>query len=383
MEKRKALASLALFGVLAGLLLFGFGGLGMASGASAQSFNNVQVSLQTQNSTDNYFAVDVYNSTGGLVASSQSQYPAFSFELPSSSYIFTATALYSSSSYSGYYGSQDTEYGYQSQQVSTSSTLTISTQKLSDISQTRISVQVNFANGTAVSGAAVSTQALGSYYYWGNNFTMWNQTNSEGNVTLTVPNVPVEINAWDWVYVNLPSSVTTVHTTVAGQPINVTVYWEPMYVPFSGTALIIPPQSSTQITLKYTPEQNYCLPIAEGAPAASNAPAKGTNSISSSGNAILPCYFYGITASSSASQGSGGGTASPQVGSSNGIASPSLLPATQAPQSSIGSGPNSSSPPSLLDAEIEVGVGIAAAISAISLFAFLMIRRTQRQKGPF
>ncbi len=356
--------------------------MGLASAVSAPTFNNVQVSLQMQNSTDNYFAVDVYNSTGGLVASSQSQYPAFSFELPSSSYIFTATALYSSSSYSGYYGSQDMEYGYQSQQVSSSSSLTISTQKVSDISSTHISVQLSLPNGSAASGASVSAQALGSYYYWGNNFAMWNQTNSAGIATLTVPNVPVEINAWDWVYVNLPSSVTTVHTTVAGQPINVTVYWAPMYVPFSGTALIIPPQFSAQITLKYTPYQNYCLPIAEGAPATANAPTQGASSIPASSSAIMPCYFYGMgAASSTSSPSSNGGSATPQLGSNNGLASPSLLPASQTPQVSVGAGSNLSPSASLLDTEIEIGAMIVVAVSLIGVFTFLMIRRMQRQKG--
>jgi hypothetical protein len=389
-SRSRALASLAILGVLGGLFLLGFGGLAMASAVTGPSFNNIQISLQAQNSTDNYFAVDVYNSTGGLVASSQSQYPAFSFELPSASYIFAATSLYSSSTYTGYYGAQDMEYGYQSLAVSSSSSITITTQKLSSITSTRISIQVNFPNGTAAKGAAVSAQALGSYYYWGSNFNMWNQTNSSGVAVLTVPNVPVEVNSYDWVYVNIPSSVTTIQTTVAGQPINVTVYYEPMYVPFSGSTLIIPPQTSGQITLKYTPYQNYCYPVEYGASAsAANAPAQGKASTSSSGAAIVPCYFYGSgtaqSPTSASPSGSGAGqsgiAASPQLGINNQAASPSLLPSNQAPQQSLGGASNLGASSNPLDTEIEVGAAIAVGVSVIGAFAFFMVRKMQKLKG--
>ncbi len=77
----------------------------------------------------NAFSMSVYNSTGGIVASSESPYPAFSFELPSGNYLFTAIAgsdnyvisppiaLGATASGSstvlprGYYGYQE-EYGY-------------------------------------------------------------------------------------------------------------------------------------------------------------------------------------------------------------------------------------------------------------------------------
>jgi preprotein translocase subunit SecF len=58
--------------------------------------------------------------------------------------------------------------------------------------------------------------------------------------------------------VNIPKSVTTVTTTVGGQPVNVTVYWQPNYVELTGSALIIPPSTSAHMTLQVE-QQNYVL----------------------------------------------------------------------------------------------------------------------------
>src|SRR5579864_7174186 len=68
------------------------GGSRITSAASDQTYNNVQIFVSPQNSTLDTFSVSAYNSTGGLVASSQSSYPAFSFELPSGEFLFAVTA---------------------------------------------------------------------------------------------------------------------------------------------------------------------------------------------------------------------------------------------------------------------------------------------------
>src|SRR5580704_10297353 len=68
------------------------GGSSIASAATAQTYNNVQIFVSPQNSTLDTFSVSAYNSTGGLVASSQSSYPTFSFELPSGEFLFAVTA---------------------------------------------------------------------------------------------------------------------------------------------------------------------------------------------------------------------------------------------------------------------------------------------------
>ena len=82
--------TLSILVLFAGLGILG--GSRITSAASDQTYNNVQIFVSPQNSTLDTFSVSAYNSTGGLVASSQSSYPAFSFELPSGEFLFTVTA---------------------------------------------------------------------------------------------------------------------------------------------------------------------------------------------------------------------------------------------------------------------------------------------------
>src|SRR5208283_5578887 len=64
------------------------------------AFDNVQVSVLTAGNLRNYtYSVSVYNTTGGLVASYQSEYAAAAFELPSGTYVFAATATEQQSLY--------------------------------------------------------------------------------------------------------------------------------------------------------------------------------------------------------------------------------------------------------------------------------------------
>ncbi len=393
---RKTVLSVALASILASFLVIGLGGFAVssASGTSGTSYNNVQVFLQTQNSTDNFFILGVYNSTGTLIAGAQSQYPAFSFELPEGNYIFATTAISQSSQYP-YWGSSypSMEYGYLSEKISGATSLNLATQKISDIPQTKIAVQVNYANGSAASGASVSAATLGSYYWWGNNFVMWNQTGPDGSTTLTVPSVPVEISAWAWVLVNLPTNQTTVQTTVAGEPVNVTVYWQPMYVGLSGSGLVVPPQSSAQITLHYTPQRNYCYyPYGEGvAYATGTAKAVGASSqvnsgyAQPSGIASIPCIYgggpvaYGASVRNGAPQPySGPQNSGPfiQYGT-NGIVPSTFPPANQVPVQNVS---NTLGSTTAIDTELTIGIVIAISFSAISLLAVLLNRRIKGQK---
>jgi hypothetical protein len=58
---------------------------------------------------------------------------------------------------------------------------------------------------------------------------------------------------------------------VAGEEVNVTVYWQPMYVGLAGSALVVPPDDNASITL-HAQQPNYwatpfgviILPVAGG-----------------------------------------------------------------------------------------------------------------------
>src|SRR3989442_1571537 len=183
------------------LLLLTSGGATLAQPpAAATSYNQVQVKVQTANALNATYIGTVYNSSGYMEATVQSRYPVFSFDLPSSNVTITASYL----------------------------------------------------NGTAASGASVSAYIVGEWYWWGNSnnrLVLWGQTDKTGKVDLIVPSVPVEVSAWAWLPVNLPSHQTTVQTTVGGEKVNVTVYWQPTYVGLAGSALIIPPKTGASITL--------------------------------------------------------------------------------------------------------------------------------------
>jgi len=260
-----------------------FAGLGILGGrvtsaSTAQSYNNVQIFVSPRNSTLDTFSVSAYNSTGGLVATSQSSYPAFSFELPSGEFLFAVTASSSNgygtpgpiaySSAQGPSGSSGIampvkynnpeEYGYVLANVTSSQTLHISTIQIQNMTTTKITVTAKFANGTAAAGTYIDASIVGGGYWYSpdNSITMNGQSGSDGVVTLQVPNVPLEITGWNWISVNLPTNQTTTQVTIGGQPVNVTVYWQPTYVGLAGSALIIPPSTSATITMK-AQQPNY------------------------------------------------------------------------------------------------------------------------------
>src|SRR2546427_5221593 len=87
------------------LLLLTSGGATLAQPpAAATSYNQVQVKVQTANALNATYIGTVYNSSGYMEATVQSRYPVFSFDLPSSTYLFAVTALQQSVSRCPLYG---------------------------------------------------------------------------------------------------------------------------------------------------------------------------------------------------------------------------------------------------------------------------------------
>lgn len=241
-----------------GLLFLLGGGLFAIPSAASVQYHNVQIFLQTQSQDGNTYTLAAYESNGTLISNTQSQYPAFSLELPSGTYLFAASVVNKSSTYYWYYTTS--EYGYSVQQISGDATINLQTQELSNIPTRSISINTQFVNGSAMSGASVYASVVGMSY-WSSMYSdkllaLSNQT-SNGVATLQVPDLPVEVTAWNWVQVQLPSNETTVQKNIGGQTINVTVYWQPMYLGLSGSAVIIPPQNSAQITLYANLQPNY------------------------------------------------------------------------------------------------------------------------------
>jgi hypothetical protein len=263
-QRRFKLVSVAGATLFAAALLFSnFGAFTPSRADSSIAYNNVQVFLTPQAASGTLtYTLSVYNSSGSLVSNSQSEYPAFSLELPSANYLFAATIANSSNSlyYYNYYTTN--EYGYQLVQVSSSTTLSIATKPIQDISTQQIKVHTQFVNGSAISGASVSGSVVGLYYWWPFaspyiSINMWNQTDSNGDAVITVPSLPIIVNAWDWVQVNLPTNETTVQRVIGGQTVNVTVYWQPTYVGLSGSVLVVPPSNSASITLYAIEQPSY------------------------------------------------------------------------------------------------------------------------------
>jgi hypothetical protein len=281
--------------------------IGVAPGRAATtgtSYDNVQVLIQTSNSTfTGSYSVTAYNSTGYPLVTYQTPYPAASFELPSGSYIFTATATAqytygcavpggvtpveaggpsaSSSGSSGgpaiivdpcmpaYTGS---EYGYAVQQVSGPTTVTVSAKPMTTFPTTAIKVHVSYANGTAASGAILYASVLGGQGYGvessGSASNVPGQIGNNGTATLIVPVAPVEVTAWSWVPVNVPVNGSTMQVTIGGQAVNVSVNWQPAYVGLAGSLLIIPPQTGGNITLQLQQPTYWVTPYGVQTPTA-------------------------------------------------------------------------------------------------------------------
>ncbi len=366
---------------ISGLGLFGPRTTSFAASSSSPSFDNVQVFVTPQNTSLNVFSMTVYNTTGGIVASSQSSYPAFSFELPEGNYVFTVTAGssngYSTSPpvplgstaanqaivYRGPYGYQQ-EYGYSMVTVNSSKSITISTTELSSVQSVTLTVLAKYANGTLASGASVYASVVGgdSWYYPGSTLSMSNQTGSNGSVTLIVPDVPLEITAWEWLPVNLPQTQVTTQVTVAGESVNVTAYWQPTLVGVAGSAVITPPFQQTNITLT-AQQQNFwaypqgvvSTPPSIVAPGVEGASSQGTAANSPSG----------IPASVLAQEQGGSTTQSP--GASQSLTSSPVTVTLTTTASAMPAGGSSASSSIVLEGGIVAAVVIALAAVVLAL----------------
>ncbi len=303
--------TVAFFGI--SLLLLTTGGAILAQPlAAAASYNQVQLTVQTTNSLNATYIGTVYNSSGYIVATSQSRYQVLSFDLPSSKYLFAVTALQESKSrcYSPYASNANAgpamvlppcfssnpsiEYGYSYRDVTGSTSFTISTQPIDKMPTSNITIRTSYLNGTAASGASVSAYIIGEWYWWGNaneKLVLWGQTDKTGTVDLIVPSVPVEVSAWVWLPVNLPTKETTVQTTIGGEKVNVTVYWQPTYVGLAGSTLIVPPTNGASITL-HTQQPNYwAVPYGVQTTGVMTPASKAGGTIASAGGGI-PAQDY-------------------------------------------------------------------------------------------
>ena len=322
-------------------LLVGFlfaGGLGFTAlipiSAASTTLNNVQVFVQTTNSNMNSYSLTAYNSSGYEVTSATNSYAGFGLELPSGTYLITVTATQSGSYYPIVYSTgvatpvnsssavvsppvkePVTEYGYALQTISGPATLNIKTAPFDNVPTTKVHVSVSYFNGTGAAGVWVYGSVVGGYYYDGLNTkaVMENQTSAGGSTTLIVPNLPILIQGYISIPITVPKTTTATTTTVGGQPVNITMYWEPNYVELSGTALIIPPQTSAQMTLKVE-QSNYIVEpyttggVSSGAAAAStvsNGAGQTGNNSTTTPTQIPPfeSHLGGVTLQSSSSTG--------------------------------------------------------------------------------
>jgi hypothetical protein len=301
------------------LILFSLTSL---SSASIISYNNVQINIQTSNIQTGDFTVSAFNMTGYQEASSQTHYPAASFELPAGQYIFTVTAnnqtnsIYpsplglgaassgSSSSpsipLSPIYLAPVTEYGYSVQQISNAMTITIATQDVSSFPTNTLTIQALFPNGTAAVGASVSASTIGSFYYWGYNpnIITWITTGPDGYATLVTPIAPEQIDAWSWIPQIPTTAAPTNSPGTAPPPVGTsapsspTLIIRPVYLGLAGSTFIIPPQTTAKITL-LPQQQNYWVTPYVTATSGGMSPTASTPSSSSlAGPGAIPASVY-------------------------------------------------------------------------------------------
>jgi hypothetical protein len=269
----------------------------------ASSLDIVQVMIQPTNSTISQYSVYVYNSSGQLVAQSSSNYPIVSFGLPNGTYLITASAgrefgplplasangiTSTSPILSSTNGSSINapamiippyrfyqEYGYALASINSSTTIVIKTSPPGKIPLYNLDVSVTMPDGSPAASADVYASPVAAYGWWyavnQSEIKMWGQTDQSGHVTLTVPELPIQLTAWLWLPIKLPSNMTTITVKIAGELINVSVYYQPQSVGFTGSSLIIPPQNNAKIVLHYQP-QNYWV----YAPAMAQSPVMGS-----------------------------------------------------------------------------------------------------------
>ena len=301
---------------LLGILLVG-APPGRTASVAPTTYDNVQIFIHTTNSSfSGTYDVTAFNSTGYALVTYETPYPAASFELPSASYIFTVTAttngIYvcpltagassgasggatatSSSAASAVIlppclpGMPKTEYGYAVQQVSGPVSLTISTKPVGTYPTEVVSIHVQYVNGTAAAGTNLYASVLGGpfYTYGVTPLNMSAVTGKDGNAKLTIPVVPVEVTAWKWVHVVVPTSRTSTQVTVGGENVNVTANVFPSFVGLAGSTLIVPPQTSATIVLHSQQPSYWATPEAVSSTSVASPGSASSGSASSSSGA--------------------------------------------------------------------------------------------------
>jgi len=339
------------------------------SGSASATLNPVQLSIQTKSITPvSSYDLVAFNSTGSAVASYTGQYPRVTFDLPSGTYLFAATATGPSASqspvccvcagsgvatpaakssqstgsgsaastaiaYPCYYNNPSEEYGYSLTQVSGSTTLTIATEPPSGIPTADVSVSVSYKNGTAVSDAYVSASVVGADWYWGSdsNITMGAQTAASGVAQLVVPAVPLVLTASDSVQVNLPGNQTTMQVNVGGQLVNVTLYYSPNYVYETATALLVPPQTSLSMVVT-AQASNQLIPYAVSSAASGQG---ATSAVTGAAPAQQASQGAGGTLNNASSSTTAQTTSIPPIPASDLGAASSSQPSSTAPSVSL------------------------------------------------
>lgn len=300
----------------------GFTVLPSHAATTSASLNNVQIFVQTTNTNMTSYTLTAYNSSGYEVVSSSSNYPGFGLELPSGTYLITVTASQSGTYYYPIaYASETataslpansssiitpvpikepiTEYGYTLQTINGPSTLSVKTVPFTNVGVTKIQVSVTYVNGTGVPGALVEASVIGGNYYDGlnSNTVLSNQTVSGDSTTLVVPNLPILLQGYLSLPINIPETTTTTTTTIGGQPVNITMFWEPNYVELTGSALIIPPQTSAHMTLQVEQSDYVVEPEASNGLASTTASGVSSSAPSQTGsNSTTPTQIPSFAA---------------------------------------------------------------------------------------
>jgi len=246
----------------------------VASAGATVPLNSVQVTIQTSANLPFQYSLTAYNTSGYQVAYFNGGYPEASFGLPEGKYLITASAYYQQSYFCGdcpvgvagknattsmpiVYVPPRSEYGYAVVDLTGPTQITIATQNSTQASLVKVPVHVQFVNGTSAVGTYVSAYVVGNNYMTDQRWVTYGQTGSDGNFTLLLPDAPVQVTAYMSIPIKLPQNISTVTVEIGGQDVNVTVYWQPNYVYLSGQTLILPPQTSADITLKVQQSNPY------------------------------------------------------------------------------------------------------------------------------
>jgi hypothetical protein len=284
------------------------GAVPFVQSAGAANFEDVQIFATTASPQTYNFQFSAYNLTGYLVSSYQTSYPAAAFELPPGGYMFTVSATHFGS-YPEYVcpmesggsvqpagattppptnssdttnilpypcGPPSSEYGYDTATITGPQTIDITMQNVTQLPTTKVTVNVTYMNGTAAADASVYASVVGEWYSWwwqSPAVVMGGQTNASGTAELVLPRAPAVVTAWKWIPVYVPKNESTIETTIGGQKVNVTVYWQPTYIGLSGSGLLLPPQTHIGLTLSYQQPNYWVMPAGV---ASSGAYAGGT-----------------------------------------------------------------------------------------------------------